>query len=321
MAPPRTSARARAGDWRNGYDPRWLDTGFGPVRLGKPKVRGCAQPFGTLIFERCQRRIRHVQDCVRRWVSGGLGTRVASAALSQAFGIDLSAGGVSVVMGRLEQQIRALHTRPLPHAYGYVFFDGKWGYTCHRRRPRGRGKNKQGVLPIAWGMRHDGREERIDFSVADRENEASGTGSMTDLERRGLKVRNRWNQTLETITTDGDGGLVAGPYTLSPPTRPSRGASCTRCRTSLSTCRIVAIVSASWAKRRPSTRTSRPRRRPRRAAAPLGAALAGAGAPRRAHLLLRLRAHAHLSARGKSPSGCERVFVRMSASLKLALSA
>jgi len=214
-AAPYQRTGARRG-WRNGYDTRRLDTGFGPVRLRKPKVRGCAEPLRTLVFDRYERRTRQVEDCVRRWVSGGLATRGASAALGQAFGIELSAGGVSAVMARLDEQIRAFHTRPLSHGYRYVFFDGKWGYTCHRRRRPGRGKKRQGVLLLAWGIRHDGREELIDLRVADQEDERSWTSFLTDLEARGLTVSNRWRQALEMITTDGNAGLLSALYVVYP---------------------------------------------------------------------------------------------------------
>lgn len=220
-AAPYQRTGARRG-YRNGYDPRWLDTGFGPVRLRKPKVRGCARPFRTLVFDLYQRRARKLEDCVQRLVGGGLATRGASAALSHAFGVDLSAGGVSAVMARLDEEVRAFHSRPLVHGYRYVFFDGKWGYTCHRRRRRGRGRKRQGVMLLAWGIRHDGREELIDFRAADREDERSWTDFLTDLERRGLRVRNPWNQTLDMITTDAGGGLLAALYTVYPDTPKQR---------------------------------------------------------------------------------------------------
>lgn len=216
-AAPYERSSGRRG-WRNGYDARWLQTGFGPVRVRKPKVRGCGQPFRTLVFDRYRRRTRQVEECVRRWVAGGLATRGAAAALGQAFGVELSGAGVSAVMGRLDEQIRAFHSRPLPWGYRYVFFDAKWGYTCHRRRRRGRGKKRQAALLLAWGIRHDGGEELIDFRVVEREDERCWTGFLTDLERRGVKARNRWDQALEMIVTDGDSGLLSALYMVYPNT-------------------------------------------------------------------------------------------------------
>ena len=99
---------------RNGYDPRWLDTRFGPLRLRKPKVRDAARPFTTKVFDRYERRTGQVDDCVRRWVAGGLSTRSASATLAQAFDVELSAASVSAVLADVDSEIRAFHTRLLP---------------------------------------------------------------------------------------------------------------------------------------------------------------------------------------------------------------
>ena len=59
--------------------------------------------------------------------------------------------------------------RPLQaQGYRYVFFDAKHGYTCHRRGRGGHGKKNKGALLVAWGLRHNRREELIDFRAVDR---------------------------------------------------------------------------------------------------------------------------------------------------------
>ncbi len=97
-----------------------------------------------------------------------------------------------------------------------MFFDARRAYTSHRRHRRGRGKKKQAALLLAWGVRHRGGEELIDFRVTGGENEKNWTAFMTDLERRGLKTENPWAQRLEMIVSDGDSGLLSALYMVYP---------------------------------------------------------------------------------------------------------
>ena len=202
--------------YRNGFQDRRLDTQWGSLLLRKPRVRNTQEPFQTLVLERYQRRQPEVDQAVLQWIACGLSTREVTAVLQRVFGSVLSAGGVSRVVASLDKQIAAFHRRPLGHGYRYVYFDAKWGYISHRRKRRGRGKKKQAVLLLAWGMRHSGTEELIDFRVADCENEKSWTDFMTQLEGRGLKEQNRWGQRLQMIVTDGDQGLLSGLYMVYP---------------------------------------------------------------------------------------------------------
>jgi transposase-like protein len=146
---------------------------------------------------------------VREWIACGASTRDVVRLARTCFRIELSAGAVSTIVARLDRTIARFHVRPLTHGYRYVHLDAKHGYTSHKRKRRGRGKKKKAVLLLAWGRRHDGAEELIDFCIADSESERTWGAFLTDLEGRGLTRRNRWNQTLDLVVTDGDGGLLA----------------------------------------------------------------------------------------------------------------
>ncbi len=209
----RSAARAC---YRNGYEERGLDTRFGPLRLRKPRVRSSERPFQSMVFDRYQRRQRELEDSVLFWVSAGLSTRDAARAFERIFEGILSPGSVSSIVAELDNEIRAFHIRPLRHGYRYVFFDAKCGYSSYPRRRRGRGKKKPGALLLAWGIRHSGPEELIDFRLVDKENEQNWTDFMTDLEERGLKIENPWSQRLDMIISDGDGGLLAALYMVYP---------------------------------------------------------------------------------------------------------
>jgi putative transposase len=212
---PFQRSAARRG-YRNGFHQRLLDTSLGTIRLRMPRVRAAPQPFHTLVLERYQRRQRHLDDAVRDWVACGVSTRQVSRLMLKNFGALISPGTISRVVAEIDTDIRAFHTRSLQHGYQHVHFDAKHGYVSHKRKRRGRGKKKKAVLLLAWGRRHDGREELIDFRVTDSENEANWTDFMSNLEARGLKRRNRWDQKLEMIVSDGDGGLLSSLWMVYP---------------------------------------------------------------------------------------------------------
>jgi len=195
---------------RNGYDARRLDSRWGPLRLRVPKVRDGRGPFRPRTLRAYQRRRRSLERCVVEWVACGMSTRAASREVHRAFGAILSAGTVSRLVAQLDDEIARFHRRRFERGFRYIYLDGKHGKVCRpRRRGRGRGPARKGVLLLAWGIRHDGVEELIDFRVAPDESEASWDGFLRSLRERGVVEENRWGERLERIVTDGDSGLAA----------------------------------------------------------------------------------------------------------------
>jgi len=200
--------------YRNGYRRRYLQTTSGSIRLRVPRLRGAQRQWHPRTIAAYQRRTRRVDQIITEWVGCGISTRQVSRLLEAIFGATLSPGTVSRVVGELDGQIRAFHRRPLSHGYRYLYLDAKHCYTSHLRRRRGRGKKKEAVLLLAWGVRHDGSEELAGFRAAESESEEAWTDFLTDLWERGLKRRNRWAQTLDMIVTDGDMGLRGALFTV-----------------------------------------------------------------------------------------------------------
>jgi len=195
---------------RNGFTDRTLDSRWGPLKVRIPRVRGVAQPFRTRLLAAYQRRQRHIERCAVEWVACGMSTRQASRELRRAFGAVVSAGTVSRLVAKLDAQIGAFRRRPLERGLRYVYLDGKHGHVSGVRwRRRGRGKARKAVLLLAWGIRHDGAEELIDFRVAPDESERSWDGLLRSLRARGLVEKNERGECLERIITDGDSGVQA----------------------------------------------------------------------------------------------------------------
>jgi len=203
---------------RNGYDARTLDSRWGALRLRIPKVRQSADAFRSRILRAYQRRENDVERCVLEWVACGMSTRAVSQEMVRAFGAILSAGTVSAVVSRIDADVQAFHRRPIERGYRYVYLDGKYGKVSRPAR-RGRGKARQAVLLLGWGIRHDGREELIDFRVAPDESEASWDGFLRGVRERGMTEENRWGERLERFITDGDQG-IASALALNYPTTP-----------------------------------------------------------------------------------------------------
>ena len=195
---------------RNGHDPRQVDSRWGRLRLRAPKVRDADEPFRLKTVRAYQRRQAALEHCAVEWVAAGMSTRAVSREMRRAFGAVVSAGTVSRLVAQLDEEITAFHRRPIRRGYRYIYLDGKHGKVSRPgRRGRGRGKARKAVLLLAWGIRHDGREELVGFRVAPDESEASWDGFLRSLRERGLVEENRWGERLERIITDGDGGLAA----------------------------------------------------------------------------------------------------------------
>lgn len=195
---------------RNGYETRRIDSRHGCLALRVPRVREAKGSFRPVALEAWQRRERKLERCVMEWVASGMSTRAVSREMQRAFGAILSAATVSNIVAQVDAEIAAFRDRPIRRGYRYVYLDGKYGKVSQpRRRGRGRGYAKKAVLLLAWGIRHDGREELIDFRVAPDESEASWDAFLQSLRQRGLTEENPWSERLERIISDGAGGIEA----------------------------------------------------------------------------------------------------------------
>ena len=200
--------------WRNGYEGRWLETPFGVLRLRTPRVRGTERPLRTLLFDAYARRSRQVEAAVEAWVAAGCSTRAVVDGMLEAFGYAVSPATVSRIIARVDAELARWRSRPLERSYRLLWLDAKYGYVRNGgrrgRQRRLRGRKRPAVMLVAWGLRHDGREELVDFqAVEGPETYEAWSAFLTQLERRGLKPWNRWDEPMEMIVTDGDAGLEA----------------------------------------------------------------------------------------------------------------
>ena len=195
---------------RNGFVPRFVHTRQGRLKLSQPRVRGTATPFRTLVLDAYARRAPRVEEAVERWVAAGCSTREVADLLLGTFDSAVSPATISAIIGQIDAEVRAFHERPLERGYRVVWLDGKHGRVRKPPRQGRRGRKREGVVLVAWGLRHDGREELVDYQAAQgAERYEVWEAFLTRLEARGLRPRNRWDEPLELLVTDGDGGLEA----------------------------------------------------------------------------------------------------------------
>jgi transposase-like protein len=217
----RSSARR---GYRNGYEPRRLGSKHGLLRLRVPRTRGTERPFRTLLFDLYERRAPVIERTVEAWVAAGCSTRKVTQQMIETFGQIISPTTVSAIVARIDQEMAAWRRRPLTRSYRVLWLDAKHGKLRKPpRKGRRRGRKQKGVMLVAWGLTHDGREELVDFqAVAGEERYEVWEPFLRRLWQRGVKSWNPWGERLELVVTDGQAGLEAAVDMVFPTTPKQR---------------------------------------------------------------------------------------------------
>jgi transposase-like protein len=177
----RRGTRQRAG-WRNGYEPKHVQTEAGLLDLAMPQLRGTEEPFQPRLAERLQTRTADLESLVRGMYVRGLSTQDVSALFADTFGGNrLSKSTVSRVTQQLNQDFetwRRCDLSELPIVY--LFLDGQY----HAAR---QGTNeKEGVL-AAYALLEDGRPILLHLDLGPRESYDAWLSFLQDLVARGLR--------------------------------------------------------------------------------------------------------------------------------------
>ena len=189
-------------DYRNGYYKRGLMTLYGwleDVRV--PRLRHGS--FEPEVLKKYSRRSQLLDRLILEGFLLGHSTRKTARMFKRSYGQSLSAQSVSNVVKALNAEVRSFHCRALGDDYRFIYLDGLW---LNIVRPV---KAKK-VLLVAYGIRHDGSRELIDFMLAGSESESYWWGFLSDLKQRGLS-----GHLLEVLVHDGCAGLIkalAGLY-------------------------------------------------------------------------------------------------------------
>jgi len=177
----RRGERVRPG-WRNGYEPKRLQTEAGLLELGVPQLRATTEHFQPALVERLGTRTPDLEDLVRGMYVRGLSTRDVNELYGEAFGASrLSKSTVSRISQRLTQDFDRWRKRDLSDLpVVYLFLDGQ--YHAARQGT----DEKEGVLS-AYALLEDGRPVLLHLDVGSRESYDAWLSFLQDMTARGLK--------------------------------------------------------------------------------------------------------------------------------------
>jgi putative transposase len=176
----RRGARQRVG-WRNGYEPKHVQSEAGVLDLAVPQLRGTEEPFRPTVATRLRTRTADLESLVRGMYVRGLSTQDVSALYTDTFGGSrLSKSTVSRVTQQLNQEFEIWRRRDLSElAVVYLFLDGQ--YHAARQGT----DEKEGVLS-AYALLEDGRPVFLHLDLGPRESYDAWLSFLQDLIARGL---------------------------------------------------------------------------------------------------------------------------------------
>jgi transposase-like protein len=191
----RRGARHRVG-WRNGYEPKQVQSEAGLLELAVPQLRRTEDPFQPKVTGRLQTRTADLESLVRGMYVRGLSTQDVSALYADTFGGSrLSKSTVSRVTQQLNQDFETWRRRDLSDLpVVYVFLDGQ--YHAARQGT----DEKEGVLS-AYALLDDGRPVLLHLDLGPRESYDAWLSFLQDLVGRGLRAP-------LLVVMDGAAGLV-----------------------------------------------------------------------------------------------------------------
>jgi len=191
----RRGDRARVG-WRNGYEPKAVQTEAGLLKFAVPQVRGTEEPFRPQLPERLATRTPDLEALVRGMYVRGLSTQDIGALYGETFGeTRLSKSTVSRITQQLTQEFDTWRRRDLSELpVVYLFLDGQ--YHAARQGT----DEKEGVL-TAYALLEDGTPVLLHLDVGPRESYDAWLSFLQDMVARGLR-------TPLLVILDGAPGLV-----------------------------------------------------------------------------------------------------------------
>lgn len=177
----RRGARQRMG-WRNGYEPKHVQSEAGVLQLEMPQLRATDTRFQPVLPAQLGRRSVDLEGLVRGMYVRGLSTQDVSDLYGDAFGASrLSKSTVSRITQQLNHEFDVWRRRDLSELpVVYLFLDGQY----HAARQGS--DEKEGVLS-AYALLEDGHPVLLHLDLGPRESYDAWLSFLQDLTARGLK--------------------------------------------------------------------------------------------------------------------------------------
>jgi transposase-like protein len=177
----RRGQRLRVG-WRNGYEPKGVQTESGLLELAVPQLRATEERFRPQLAERLGHRSVDLEGLVRGMYVRGLSTQDVEDLYGESFAQSrLSKSTVSRITQQLNGDFEVWRKRDLSDLNVlYLFLDGQ--YHAARQGT----DEKEGVLS-AYAILEDGRPVLLHLDLGPRESYDAWLSFLQDMVARGLK--------------------------------------------------------------------------------------------------------------------------------------
>ena len=150
---------------RNGYEPGWLRTANGPIKIRIPQVRNTAEPYRSGLLACLRGDIKVIDRVILRTYAAALSSREVDKELRDASGAALISGAaLAEAAYEVSEDYQVFNSRDLSyisvrHLYCDVVFESE-------TTP----ENEEAVL-IAWSTDSDGRQKPLHLAVDDKDSE------------------------------------------------------------------------------------------------------------------------------------------------------
>lgn len=187
--------------YRSGYYSRNLLTRVGTLELRVPQDR--EGRFSTEIFDRYERSEKALVAALAEMYVQGVSTRKVKAITEQLCGHAFSAGTISNINQKLDEELQAFARRPLEEAYPYLILDARY------EKVRENGVVSSRAVLIALGISWEGRRCVLAVELANRESRTTWRELLLQLKERGLRG-------VEFVVSDDHEGLKQAIIELLP---------------------------------------------------------------------------------------------------------
>lgn len=178
--------------YRSGYYDRKLITRVGRIELMVPQDRD--GNFSTEIFDSYQRSEKALLAAIAEMYVHGVSTRKINVIVEELCGHGLSAGAVSHIVKKMDEELKNWAERKLESEYPYLILDARY------EKIREHGVVRSYAVLIALGVSRDGRREVLAVEVTNKETEAGWQEFLERLKERGLRG-------VEYVASDSHAGL------------------------------------------------------------------------------------------------------------------
>jgi putative transposase len=170
--------RRRAGNARNGYSEKIVQTESGPVGIRVPRDREGS--FEPQLVKKHQRRLEGFDEKVIALYARGMTTRDIQQHLRELYGADVSHELISCATDGVLDEFRAWQTRPLDPVYPVVYLDALYVSV------RDGGQVQKRAFYVALGVGVDGTRDVLGFWVAGTEGSKFWLSILVELKNRGV---------------------------------------------------------------------------------------------------------------------------------------